>query len=241
MSGFTLNPPQRLRMLYALIPVAMLHVWLGAYWQRQSETVPPQAEPVAAVEISIAMPAPVSRPEMAAPAIRTPEPVIRPRQEKIPEEKKQKPKPKAIPKPAQATEPDQKVSEMREKSAKTEASNTSSTTEASQAAAPSPAPVSPAPVAATQPSFHAAYLHNPPPVYPPMARSRGWEGRVIVKVLVSAEGHASEVHVEQSSEHDSLDEAALEAIRQWHFVPATRVGKPVQAWVLVPMDFRLSR
>lgn len=130
---------------------------------------------------------------------------------------------------------------MREKSEKAETSNTPPTNDASQAVAPSAAPVSPAPPAATAASFHAAYLHNPPPVYPTMARSRGWEGRVIIKVLVSAEGRASEVHIEQSSEHDSLDEAALEAIRQWHFVPATRAGKPVQAWVLVPMDFRLSR
>ncbi len=89
------------------------------------------------------------------------------------------------------------------------------------------------------PKANAAYLHNPKPVYPATAKRRQWEGKVILKVKVLASGAASEVSIQTSSGHDLLDEAALEAVRQWHFVPAKRGGQPVDSWVGVPINFNL--
>jgi protein TonB len=37
-----------------------------------------------------------------------------------------------------------------------------------------------------------------------------------------------------------LDQAALQAVKQWHFVPAQRGGEAVAAWVEVPIVFRLE-
>jgi protein TonB len=36
----------------------------------------------------------------------------------------------------------------------------------------------------------------------------------------------------------ALNGAALEAVRQWRFKPAATGGKPVAAWVSVPISFR---
>lgn len=86
---------------------------------------------------------------------------------------------------------------------------------------------------------NAAYLHNPKPEYPNIAKRRQWQGRVILKVRVLADGRAASVSLEKSSGHEVLDEAALEAVRHWHFVPAKRGGKPVDSWVNVPINFNL--
>ena len=89
------------------------------------------------------------------------------------------------------------------------------------------------------PKANAAYLHNPKPLYPAMAKRRQWEGKVILKVKVLASGAASEVSIQTSSGHEILDEAALDAVRQWHFVPAKRGGQPVDSLVNVPINFNL--
>jgi protein TonB len=107
------------------------------------------------------------------------------------------------------------------------------------AAAPAPTPA-PAPVAVTPARFDADYLHNPAPAYPRAARRSGDQGRVLLKVLVSAKGTASAVELETSSGHARLDEAALETVRQWRFVPARRGSETVDDWVLVPIVFRLD-
>lgn len=86
---------------------------------------------------------------------------------------------------------------------------------------------------------NAAYLHNPKPEYPSLARRRQWEGRVILKVRVLAAGTVAAASVETSSGHEILDEAALEAVRRWRFVPAKRGGQPVDSVVNVPINFNL--
>jgi protein TonB len=86
---------------------------------------------------------------------------------------------------------------------------------------------------------NAAYLHNPKPEYPAIAKRRQWQGKVILKVRVLADGKASQVSIATSSGHDVLDEAAVEAVSQWHFVPAKRGGQAVESWVNVPINFNL--
>ncbi|RCS59434.1 energy transducer TonB [Parvibium lacunae] len=111
-----------------------------------------------------------------------------------------------------------------------------------------PVPPPPAPVAvvsAPQPvvtpaRFDADYLKNPAPVYPPMSKRLGEEGRVLLLVQVSAEGVATEVTLKQSSDFPRLDNAALNAVRGWRFVPAKRGNEPIAASVLVPLSFRLD-
>ncbi len=89
-------------------------------------------------------------------------------------------------------------------------------------------------------SFHAHYLENPKPPYPAVARQRGWEGDVKLRVHVLENGFCDQVLIDESSGHDSLDEAALETVKKWRFVPAKRGDTPIISWVIVPITFKLN-
>ncbi len=73
-----------------------------------------------------------------------------------------------------------------------------------------------------------------------MAKSRGWTGKVMLRVQVSAQGLSDSVAVDQSSGHEILDEAAVEAVKQWRFIPAKRGETPVASSVIVPIIFNLT-
>ncbi len=94
--------------------------------------------------------------------------------------------------------------------------------------------------ARSEPVFNAAYLQNPAPAYPPGARRKNVQGKVLLEVSVSPQGTAREVVVSNSSGSNLLDEAALVAVRQWKFIPAKRGGEIVEAKVIVPIDFKLN-
>jgi len=90
------------------------------------------------------------------------------------------------------------------------------------------------------PGYGAAYLHNPSPPYPPVARKLRLQGTVIVKVFVSPDGEPKSVELENSSGVRVLDDAAVEAVKLWSFVPARRGTVHVAAWVYVPIRFHLE-
>lgn len=90
------------------------------------------------------------------------------------------------------------------------------------------------------PRFGAAYLHNPAPDYPPLARRLGEQGRVLLRVLVSVNGDADNVQIETSSGSNKLDQAAIQAVKKWNFIPAKRSNQPISAYVLVPVQFSLE-
>lgn len=73
---------------------------------------------------------------------------------------------------------------------------------------------------------------SPPPALaaPAMAKRRGEQGRVLLRVLVSADGDALTVEVLASSGSETLDRTAVEAVRPWRFVPARLGTTPVEAW-----------
>ena len=105
------------------------------------------------------------------------------------------------------------------------------------ASIPAPAP---APVVVAPPVFNAAYLQNPAPAYPSLSRKLHEQGRVILRVLVSAHGIADQVELQSSSGYPRLDESARATISRWKFVPAKRGADPVAGWVLIPINFNLS-
>jgi protein TonB len=110
------------------------------------------------------------------------------------------------------------------------------------AAPPAPPPVvrlppPPPPVAAHE---GANYLKNPRPAYPEIALRRGWEGDVLLRVRVSPDGRPATISVQKSSGRDVLDQAAVEAVRGWTFVPARQGGEAIAGWVSVPIVFHLQ-
>ncbi len=86
----------------------------------------------------------------------------------------------------------------------------------------------------------ADYFRNPPPVYPSVARQRGWEGTVMLLVRVSDKGIPENVTVDQSSGFSILDEAALKAVRKWIFSPAQLGGIALSSEVKIPIRFQLK-
>ncbi len=84
------------------------------------------------------------------------------------------------------------------------------------------------------------YRHPPKPaVYPPRAIELNQQGEVIVRVRLDPEGAAVEIVVHRPSGHQMLDRAAVAAVKSWHFLPAVRDGRPVSAWVEIPVRFHL--
>ena len=76
--------------------------------------------------------------------------------------------------------------------------------------------------------------------YPSTARLNGWEGKVVLRAVIRADGHLSEVKVHRSSGYDVLDNAAIEAIR---LVCPLHMHQPLgtsEVAVYVPMVYSLA-
>jgi len=80
---------------------------------------------------------------------------------------------------------------------------------------------------------------NRPPPYPLLARQRGWEGTVLLRVHVAANGQVSQVEVARSSGYAVLDAAAVGAVRGWRGQPARRGGVAMSTIELLPVRFQL--
>lgn len=78
-----------------------------------------------------------------------------------------------------------------------------------------------------------------PAVYPPRAIELGQQGEVLVRVRLHPDGAAAEIVLWRSSNFPLLDRSALAAVRGWQFLPAMRDGRPVAAWVEIPVRFHL--
>ncbi len=106
-------------------------------------------------------------------------------------------------------------------------------------AASAPAKSAPVTEQFTEAVFKADYLNNPKPEYPAIAKSRGWTGKVMLRVQITPEGTPSSVVVETTSGHEMLDETAIETVKKWKFIAAKRGDTPVASAVIVPVVFSL--
>jgi len=78
------------------------------------------------------------------------------------------------------------------------------------------------------------------PDYPRTAREAGWEGTVMLRVEVLPDGSAGTVSVKRSSGYAILDDAAITAVRRWHFPTAMDGNFPVRRMVDQPVTFNLN-
>ncbi len=65
------------------------------------------------------------------------------------------------------------------------------------------------------------------------------EGEVIMECVVKADGKVGDVRIVTSLDPD-LDQAAIDAARQWEFDPGTKNGKPVDVLVTITIAFTLK-
>lgn len=119
-------------------------------------------------------------------------------------------------------------------------SNTQEAVASTAAAAPSTASGKTGSPSLVEPSADADYLKNPPPGYPRISRRNGEQGTVIVRVFISTQGTPDKAEVRTSSGFARLDQAALEAVQRWRFVPGRRHGTPEAMWFNIPVRFVLE-
>jgi len=84
------------------------------------------------------------------------------------------------------------------------------------------------------------YGQNRPPFYPHRAREQGWQGTILLKVLVLKTGAVGTAEVIQSSGFAVLDQSALRGVKEWKFIPGQKDGQTTDMWVQVPITFRLE-
>lgn len=77
------------------------------------------------------------------------------------------------------------------------------------------------------------------PHYPEEAKESRIAGIVILEVLIDKAGMVKEATVLKGLPM-GLSEAAVEAVRQWMFVPATKDGQPVDVVFNLTVNFRLD-
>ncbi len=224
--------------------VALLH--LGALWALQSGLARRPAEPLVPVALISEVITTLPVPAAAKPQAPTPTAATAP-----------KPLPKAAPLPAA---PAPMAAPIATPMATPMATPTPAPTPSAfvglttPQAAPAPigAPVAPVPAAAPAvlpvpaptplqlPSSDADYLLNPRPVYPPVSKRLGEQGKVVVRVLIGADGTAQRAEIRQSSGFDRLDHAALNTALKWRYVPGKRGGVPEAMWFNIPISFVLE-
>jgi protein TonB len=87
---------------------------------------------------------------------------------------------------------------------------------------------------------HPIYKRNISPPYPLLARKRGYQGTVVLEVLVSKDGKAVSIKLARSSGYNILDRAAIKGVRDWLFYPAKRGDELFEMWVKIPIRFTLN-
>ncbi len=207
------------------IIVVLLHglglIWLGFF----AEQVAP-VRPVA-MEVTI-IPVSAPKPKVAPP----PPPTAQPAAKIKPSPKKIQPKPTLKKRPV-VQEPADFAPKQQFFETQPVTQNTNVT--ATPDIAP-PAKIEPF----IESAISADYEENPKPDYPSLAKSMGWQGKVLLRVLVSEEGLSVAVEIEHSSGYEILDESAVEALKQWRFTPAKRGETAVAGSVIVPIIFTLQ-
>ena len=226
LSSAPLNVNKRSNQSAWLFASVLLHVGVFAVFLNQQMQAPEKAKTPAPMLVSLVdNPAPAPAIEEVQPEVipTPPKPVVKPKKPIV--KKVETPQPvveEAVAAPVQA------------------APVVAEAPPASPAKAEPVAEAPPPPAVIEPPKFGAAYLHNPAPNYPPLSRRLNEEGRVLLRVLVATNGSAEQVKIENTSGSGRLDQAAVEAVKNWEFIPAKRNNQAISAYVLVPVKFSLS-
>lgn len=205
--------------------VLLLHV-LGLVWAAQQISfTAPAITPPSVVGVLVA-----PEPEPAPPP---PKPIPKPTHKPTP---KPTPKPVPIPEPVREVAPEPVPQAT--PSVPSPPAPAAPPTPPAPAPKAEPAPAVPAPV--TPPRTDAAHLNNPAPQYPALSRRLGEQGRAMLDVYILPDGSVGEIKLNKSSGFPRLDNAALQAVKNWKYVPAKRGDKPIPFWYVQPVSFVLN-
>lgn len=96
----------------------------------------------------------------------------------------------------------------------------------------------PPPVPVTHEMTLPVLIHKVEPVYPPIARAAHVQGVVILQAVITPGGSVEDVQVLRS-DSALLDPAAVKAVLQWEYKPATLKGRPLKVYFTVTVRFIL--
>jgi protein TonB len=77
------------------------------------------------------------------------------------------------------------------------------------------------------------------PLYPDIARSNHIEGTVVLEAVIDTAGRVTQLRVLKSV--PLLDQAALDAVRQWKYTPSIYYGRPVSVLMTITVRFTLQQ
>ena len=80
--------------------------------------------------------------------------------------------------------------------------------------------------------------YTPEPEFSERARRAKHQGTVILNIVVDEKGNVTRVRLDRAL-GDGLDENAMEGVKNWRFIPATRNGQPVAVAMNVEVAFNL--
>lgn len=202
-----------------------------------------QADPQKGVQSAAptlpAVPAPKPAPPQPTPA-----PTAKPQVAKAP------PKPQKAQKPKPTPVPAAKVSAPKPPSPTPAPVEVAQAVVPSSAPEPSPEPKAieppPAPVIAAVPKpakiepgplVPATVMKRVEPTYSPKAVKGIGDPRVVLRVLVDAQGRITRVLVDKGIPGSDLEAAAVSAVLRWQFQPGSQDGKPVESWATAEFKF----
>lgn len=82
-------------------------------------------------------------------------------------------------------------------------------------------------------------VHSPAPVYTEIARRARVQGLVVIQAVIDRDGNVVSAEVLRGLPM-GLDQAALDAVRQWRYEPATLRGRPVAVTFTLTVRFELQ-
>jgi periplasmic protein TonB len=212
-----------------LFHLAALWALQAGLWHRAVEVVVPVA--ILTEMVTPLLPPRADTPRPPQPAPKPPEPVKRPPLKKPVERQPPAPRPTAIPEVRPAP------------------SAVTGVPAPQPVAPPAAAPVGPeqgansgpaAPPTMELPSSGAEFLRNPPLVFPPMSKRLGEQGKVVVRVLIGADGTPQQAALKRSSGYDRLDQAAIDYVMKCRYVAGRIAGVPQAMWYDAPVNFVLE-
>jgi TonB family protein len=93
-----------------------------------------------------------------------------------------------------------------------------------------------------EPSVDVSWKNAHPPHYPVEALHKNEQGMVVLNVTVDAQGHVSGVTIDQKGTTAPviLQDAAMDAAKEWRYAPGHKHGKAVGGVVRIPVNFSLT-
>ena len=83
------------------------------------------------------------------------------------------------------------------------------------------------------------FLQREAPIYPPMARRLGKEGKVVLRLTINEKGELVNIEIVESAPY-GFTESAIEAVKKSKFLPAMKDGYPITSRAILPIKFVLK-